>query len=109
MVATEHKKKAAEKNRSAMEAFLSEYVQYVPGSLIPFADLYACFQEWLPVEDKHLWTRIKTTRALPLKFQTGTGTGNKTFLVNCAWGASEVKSDIAPFVVKDGKIIRKAS
>jgi len=104
VVNTEHKHRAEQLNRSPLEVFVSDYLHEAPGHLITFTEFYERFRIWLPSEEQHNWTQIKVSRGLPLKFQTGKGTANKVFLINCAWEANAPTEK--PYVMVDGKIRR---
>lgn len=106
VVNTEHKHRAEQLNRSAIEVFVSENLHEAPGHLIPFADFFLRFKDWMPPEEQHNWSQIKTSRAIPLKFQTGKGTANKVFLINASWEPNTPPEK--PYVVTDKGQIRRA-
>jgi hypothetical protein len=89
----------------SLTKFVAEHLHEAPGHLIPFSEFYERFKVWLPTEEQHNWTQIKTTRGLPLKFQTGRGNASKVFLINCSWDAAAVKGP--PYVVGKGGRIRR--
>jgi len=105
IVATDHKQQAEELSRNALEEFLTEHCQEVDGENLLFADLYEAFHKWLPSSERHEWSRIKTSRAVPPRFVVGAGAGNKKYVGNIAWkGSAKNPSNPSPQVVSDGKL-----
>jgi len=106
IVSTQHKQRAEQLNRSPLDQFITENLFECPGELVSYADFYAKFLEWLPSEEKGNWSRYKVTKHLPMKFASGAGNGNKTYLVNCSWEDRAVASDPTPYYVAGGRIKR---
>jgi len=86
----------------ALAKFIAERLHEAPGHLVSFTDFYARFKAWLPANERNNWSQIRVSRKLPRKFQTGKGTANKVFLINCAWQPCE--ASIPAYIVADGKI-----
>lgn len=107
IITTQHKQMSAEKNRSMLDQFVSECLHEVPGALLPFSDFYARFVDWLPVDEKGTWSRIKVSRAMPTKFPSGTGNQNKTYVINAAFEQSTVPADTKKYFVSAGRIKRE--
>ena len=106
IVSTSHKQRAEQLNRSPLEQFITECLFECSGELVSYSDFYGKFIEWLPAEEKGNWTRYKVTKGLPIKFASGTGNGNKTYLTNCSWFQGETAEDPTPFYIVGGRIKR---
>lgn len=107
IVSTQYKQHAEDKNRSSLLEFIKECVHPIPGELLPFAEFYERFIEWLPNEEKGAWSRQRVSKELPTKFATGRGTANKTFITNSSFVLKEA-SEPACYVL-DGKIKRETN
>ena len=106
VVSTQHKQRAERMSRSSLDEFISESLHPVPGELLPFADFYERFITWLPNDEKGAWSRIKVSRSLPMKFPSGTGNANKTYIVNAAWEPKTDDPDAKPYYVANNRIKR---
>ena len=105
IVATGHKQEAEQFSRSALEEFLAEHCHEVLGTKLLFAEVYENFHKWLPPEDRHQWSRIKTSRTMPTRFPIGAGTDNKKFIGNLAWEKpTTLPPDAKRYVRIDGKL-----
>jgi hypothetical protein len=49
---------------------------------------------------------VKVSRELPVRFQSGTGNGNKTYIINASYEQKEVAEDVKPYFVANGRIKR---
>lgn len=84
VVNTEHKSRAAEAQRSLLDVWMRECLEFgddKPG--IPFTDLYKMFVEWLPLEERGNWSRLKVSRQLPSKYATEKRAGNVVCVPYC--------------------------
>ena len=105
VVTTDHKQQAERLARNALEEFLAEHCHEVPGSKVLFAEFHEAFHKRLPSEQRHQWSKIKTSRTLPTRFPVGAGKANKKYIGNLAWGLpGKVPSDTQRYIVDDGKL-----
>jgi hypothetical protein len=104
IITTQYKEQAAEKNRSMLDQFVAEHLHEVPGVLLPFTDFYSRFVDWLPLEEKGAWSRIKVSRAMPMKYPTGTGNQNKTYVINASFEQMQMPPDTKKYFVSAGRI-----
>jgi len=105
VVATGHKEEAEQFARNALEEFLAEHCHEVAGSKVLFAEFYNAFHKWLPPEDYHHWSKIRTSRTMPTRFPIGAGTDNKKFIGNIAWEKpGTLPADAKRYVRIDGKL-----
>lgn len=102
VVETEHKHRVQQLSKSSLSIFIEEHLHSVSGSMIEFAEFYSRFMEACPPEDKSNWTRVKVSKALPVKFPSGAGTGNKTFIINASWSPDTAPGE--PLIVLNGRI-----
>ena len=77
----------AKSNRSPIEVFLDEEIHYVPGSKVPYAELFIKFQNWIDPNDVHTWSKIRFGRELPTKFPKGRASddGGKFYVGNISY------------------------
>lgn len=85
-----------------IDQFVAECLHEVPGVLLPFGDFYDRFQAWLPPEAKGVWSRIRVSRSMPAKFQSGTGNQNKTYVINAAFQPGPAAGP--PYYIVEGRI-----
>ena len=85
VVATDHKQQAEQLSQNALEEFLAEHCREVPGSKVLFAEFHEAFHKWLPSNNRHEWSKIKTSRMIPARFPVAAGKGNKKYIANLAW------------------------
>jgi hypothetical protein len=104
IVNTEHKRRAQQLSKNALQVFIDESLFACPGSLVPFGEFYSRFIEWCQPEDRGHWTRIKVSKAMPMAFSTGAGNGNKTMIINASWEKETPES--TPYTIIDGKVRR---
>jgi hypothetical protein len=105
IVATGHKQEAEQFARNALEEFLAEHCHEVPGVKMPFAEFYEAFQKWLPAEGRHRWSKIKTSRAMPMRFPIGAGSENRKFIGNLTWEKpGTLPADTKRYICIDGKL-----
>lgn len=104
IVTTDHKQQAEQLSQSALDDFLSEHCHEVVGEKIPFSELYEAFHKWLPSSERHEWSRIKTSRALPPRFPIGVGTGNKKHVGNISFETDKSQPTAKPLIADDGKL-----
>lgn len=105
-VDTQHKVASAEANRPAVEQFILESCHKVIGEMVPFAEFYDRFVEWLPPEERHTWSRQKVTRLLPLGNPCGAYSQNQKYIGNLCWEPTDPAPDAKKWIVKDGKLKR---
>lgn len=104
VVSTQHKQRAEQLNRSPMDQFIAENLHEAPGHTVLYVDFYTRFIEQLPVEEKHNWSRYKVSKALPIKFASGTGNQNKTYLINASWEPVSPSDYGPPYYIAGGRI-----
>lgn len=104
VVSTRHKSRSEELSRSLLEQFMKEQTHFVKGETVEFKEFFEKFQCWIPPEETHNWSRIKTSRAMPINHPVGAGTDNKRFVANLSWEKKESKPDAKLLIVKDGKL-----
>lgn len=87
-------------NRTVLETFLDECCFYVPGHKILYSEVWNHFQEFLPPETIHLWSKIKLGRELPRQYIKGRSMkdGGQFYVGNISWtsensGAEPLKLD----------------
>jgi len=71
VIETQDKFQNAQLNRTAFEIFLEETMFPSPGAMVLYGELWSRFQEWLPAEDVHLWSKIRMGRELPHEYPKG--------------------------------------
>jgi hypothetical protein len=80
VVTTASKLSAQEDNRTDLEQFIAECCEQTPDRHCPFAEFYDRFQQWLPVNEKHVWSKKRVANELPIKHHRFNGTGNKLYV-----------------------------
>lgn len=75
-ITTSDKSAMAEKNKTPLEQFLDEKCFSVMGHVITFAEFYNAFIEYLDIEDRASWTKIRVGKELPLNYPKGRLTTN---------------------------------
>lgn len=68
---TEEKKRAMDKNRSALEQFIAKEIYEIPGQMVQCDDFFNAFQLWLDERERNQWSKNKVGRALPDRFPHG--------------------------------------
>jgi hypothetical protein len=106
VISTQYKKQSERLNRTALENFIRENLHEAPGQLILFSDFYTRFVEQLAIDEKGAWSRVKVSRSLPLKFQSGQGTGNKTYIINASWEPVQPDPNAKPYYISNDRIKR---
>lgn len=96
-------------NENILHTFMKEQLQFAPGKMVLFGEMFDKFQKWMPDDIVHEWGKIKTTRQIPLKFPgtqhticKGSYTDHKTFVANISWikdGTPDLKK--RPYVLND--------
>jgi len=105
VVTTGHKQEAERLSQNALEEFLTEHCHEAPGEKLLFAELYEAFHKWLSPSQRHQWSKIKTSRAMPPRFPIGAAHANKKYVGNIAWAPSgETLPDAERLVSVDGKL-----
>jgi phage/plasmid-associated DNA primase len=82
VVTTASKLSAQEDNRTDLEQFIAECCEQTPDRHYPFAEFYDRFQQWLPINEKHVWSKKRVANELPIKHHRFNGTGNKLYVSN---------------------------
>lgn len=82
VVVTNNKLRSQEFHQDELEEFIAECCVEVQSATTLFKDFYERFYEWLPVEARAGWSRQKVNKALPTKYPTWNGTGNKKMIGN---------------------------
>jgi hypothetical protein len=86
VVSTDDKKAAESSNRSYLDIFTEENCHYVPGEMVTVADFFERFHDWLPVEERHNWTKHKIGKELPKPYIKGRNPGTSQFNYgNMSW------------------------
>jgi len=105
VVATGQKREAEQSAQNALEDFLAEHCHEAPGQKLLFAEVYENFHKWLPAAERHEWSRIRTSRAMPPQFPVGAGASNKKYVGNIAWEPpGTIPPDANRLVLIDGKL-----
>lgn len=108
-VKTGHKEFAEQRTRSLLDHFITEHLFESVGELTLFSEFYEKFVLWLPEEERGGWSRIKVSRSLPMKFSSGTGNGNKTYVINASLTKPGPTPDgVKPYYISNGRIKRAA-
>ncbi len=105
---TQAKIQSAQLNRTDFEVFLEETLYYSPGSKILYKDLWSRFQEWLPAEDVHRWSKIKMGRELPQEYPKGRvlAEGAQFFVGNISL-EKPTSTDATPRLILHGEALVK--
>jgi hypothetical protein len=82
VVTTASKLSAQEDNQTDLERFIAECCEQTPDKHTLFAEFYDRFQQWLPANEKHLWSKKRVCSELPVRHQRFNGNGNKLYLSN---------------------------
>lgn len=98
VISTEEKAIAEDANQTMLEHYLSEFCHHVTGSTILYGEFYAKFNSWLPVNERHEWSKIRTGRELPPKFPKGRliNDGGQYHIGNLSWNARAPEDIILP-------------
>jgi hypothetical protein len=80
VVTTASKLSAEEDNQTKLEQFIAECCEKTPDRHMPFTEFYERFQEWLPPNEKHAWSKIRTSKELPIRHPTINGTGHMKYV-----------------------------
>jgi len=108
VIKTEEKVRAEKANQSELAAFIEDQCHEVAGSLILWGEFYDRFKEWLDPERRHLWTKTKVGRRLPIKFPKGRNMRDsaKFYLGNISWIPRQPDF---PYTVEDDKLVQVES
>jgi hypothetical protein len=82
VVTTGSKQQAQEENRSYLEEFIAERCEPTPDKRTRFSEFYDRFQQWLPANEKHIWTKRHVALQLPVQHKTIPGADNVKFVPN---------------------------
>ena len=81
VISTDSKTVAEEINQTDLEAFIAECCTVTPGQHnAPYNEFYDRFQQWLPANEKHSWTKRRLRSELPIRHPVIVGTGNRRFI-----------------------------
>jgi len=80
VVTTGSKLSAEEANQTELEQFIAECCEQTPDRQTPFADFYDRFQQWLPPNEKHAWSKKRVSKELPVRHSTIVGHGNQKYV-----------------------------
>jgi hypothetical protein len=81
VVESQDKLTAEEASLSEIELFLKESCHYIPGEVVPYAELWDKFQEWCDPSMLFKWSKIRFGRELPKKFPKGRSKKDASFIV----------------------------
>lgn len=98
IIETEEKKQAQSLNQNELEAFLQENCFEIPGEMVTVAEFFDRFQEWLDESRRHVWTKPKTMKHLPVTFPRGRNMKDqaKWYIGNISWYPSEPDAQPKP-------------
>jgi len=80
VVTTASKLSAQEDNQTALEEFILQCCTQTPDKHTLFAEFYDRFQQWLPANEKHLWSKKSVSKELPIRHTRIFGTDHKAFV-----------------------------
>ena len=63
-----------------MEQFIAECCEQTPDRHTPFSEFYDRFQQWLPANEKHAWSKKRVGIQLPVRHKTIAGTSNVKYV-----------------------------
>jgi len=89
VVTTASKREAEEANQTLLEQFVHQRCQRTPERHTLFAEFYDNFQQWLPPEEQHAWSKKRVSSELPVRHRSFPGTDNKKFVANLALKPAE--------------------
>lgn len=105
VVTTDRKQETERLSQNVLEEFIAEHCHDAPGEKLLFAELHEAFHKWLSPSQRHQWTKIKTSRAVPPRFPIGSGHANKKYIGNIAWEApANIPPNAKRLVLVDGKL-----
>ena len=98
VIATEEKDIAEDANQTFLEHYIKEFCHHVTGKTILYGEFYAKFNAWVPVSDRHEWSKIRTGRELPPKFPKGRllNDGGQYHIGNLSWNPRGPNEPILP-------------
>ena len=82
VVTTASKREAEEANERLLEQFIQQRCERTPERHTLFAEFYERFQQWLPAEEQHAWSKKRVSSELPVRHRSFPGTDNKKFVAN---------------------------
>jgi len=82
VVTTASKLSAEEDNQTDLERFVAECCDPTPDKHTLFAEFYDRFQQGLPANEKHVWSKKRVASELPVRHQRITGHANKLYVAN---------------------------
>jgi phage/plasmid-associated DNA primase len=82
VVATASKLSAEEDNQTELEQFIAQCCDGTPGKHALFAEFYDRFQQWLPPNQKHTWSKRRVSDELPVRHGTICGAHNAKYVAN---------------------------
>jgi len=80
VVTTASKLSAEEDNQTELEQFIAECCEKTPDKHTPFAEFYDRFQQWLPPNEKHAWSKKRVSKELPVRHSTTVGYANQKYV-----------------------------
>ena len=80
VVTTASKLSAEEDNQTELEQFIAECCEKTPEKHTPFAEFYDRFQQWLPANEKHAWSKKRVSKELPVRHSRIVGYGNQKYV-----------------------------
>ncbi len=80
VVATASKRDAEESNQTPIEQFIAECCEETPDRHTLLTEFYDRFQQWLPANEKHAWSKIRVGRELPVRHSKRVGHANQKYV-----------------------------
>jgi len=107
IVETRHKERSEELSRSLLETFVREETHFVVGEKsVTFAEFFQKFNEWLPEDERYLWTKHRVSKSLPMNHPSGkAGGGGKLHIGNLSWEAKAPEAGAQLLIVKERKLV----
>jgi hypothetical protein len=84
VVTTGSKREAEEANQTPVEQFIAQCCEKTPDRHTLFTEFYDRFQQWLPANEKHAWSKIRVSRELPVRHVTRVGYANQKYVSHLA-------------------------
>jgi hypothetical protein len=105
---TQEKLDSIEVNKSPVEVFCEDKCFYSPGSLIPFAEFYDTFINWLEPERRGVWGKVRVGRDIPAKYIKGPlpAAQSAVHIANMSWTPpTEEEMKHPKYVIENRRLI----
>jgi hypothetical protein len=108
VIETEDKMRTISDNRSALEEFLDEQCEYLPGAATLLVDLHSKFLLNLEKFEHNSWSKNTMKCELPDKFPVGKWNRNQTCVGNLVFRGENVEGETGSvFILQGGRLIRE--